>query len=79
MKTVTIYTKDYCPYCRAAKQLLHSKGVEFTEIDVEFDAQKLDEMIQRSQRFTVPQVFFDDRHIGGYDDLVQFYSNRKAA
>ncbi len=79
MKNVTIYSKDYCPYCRGAKQILHKKGIQFTEVDVEFDNQKRDEMIERSGRFTVPQIFFGDKHIGGYDDLVKYFSRRKAA
>lgn len=79
MKNVTIYTKDYCPYCRGAKQILRSKGIEFHEIDVEFDELKRQEMIQRSGRLTVPQIFFGDTHIGGHADLVKYYANKKAA
>jgi len=79
MTKVTIYTKDYCPYCRGAKQILQKKGFEFHEIDVEFDSEKRDEMIERSGRVTVPQIFFDDTHIGGYDDLIKYLSPRKAA
>jgi len=48
MTKVTIYTKDYCPYCRGAKQILQKKGFEFHEIDVEFDSEKRDEMIENS-------------------------------
>lgn len=79
MKNVTIYTKDYCPYCRGAKQVLKSNGIKFQEIDVEFDLQKRDEMVRRSGRTTVPQIFFDDRHIGGHDDLLNHFLTRKAA
>jgi len=79
MTNVTIYTKDYCPYCRGAKLLLQSRGIEFQEIDVEFDLQKRSEMVSRSERTTVPQIFFDDQHIGGHDDLLNYFSKRKAA
>jgi len=79
MKNVTIYSKDYCPYCKNAKKILQYKGIEYDEIDVEFDEQKRAEMIKRSGRTTVPQIFFDDDHIGGYDDLIRYFSPRKAA
>ena len=79
MKKVTIYTKDYCPYCRAAKQMLKAHGLEFVEHDVEYDQIKLQEMIHRSRRFTVPQIFFDDEHIGGHSDLVEYFTKQRAA
>ncbi|MBI2638365.1 glutaredoxin 3 [Candidatus Peregrinibacteria bacterium] len=70
MTDITIYTKSYCPYCRSAKELLKSKGQTFTEIDVEHDEVKRQEMIQKSGgRMTVPQIFIDGKHIGGFDDL----------
>ena len=79
MTQVTIYSKDYCPYCKAAKQILDNKGIEYTEIDVLQQPEKLAEMLERSQQRTVPQIFFDDQHIGGYTDLVDYYRPRKAA
>lgn len=51
--------------------LLQSKGVEFEEIRVDFDSEQMQTMIQRSNRRTVPQIFIDDYHVGGYDDLAQ--------
>ena len=78
MTDTIIYTKGYCPYCKGAKQLLDARGIDYTEIDVMADASKLDEMISRSQRRTVPQIFFGEQHIGGYTDLVQYFA-RKAA
>lgn len=66
---VLIFTKPYCPYCIAAKALLHEKGVGFREIDVSASAADRDEMVRRSGRSTVPQVFIGAQHIGGYDDL----------
>lgn len=68
---VAIYTTPDCPHCRAAKALLRDKGVAFTEIDVESDAEAAKAMVARSggQR-TVPQIFIGATHLGGADDLV---------
>jgi glutaredoxin 3 len=67
---VVVYSQPFCGYCSAAKRLLTSKGAAFTEIDVMAEAGRRDEMIARSGgRRTVPQIFIDGRHIGGYDDL----------
>ncbi|MEM8572498.1 MAG: glutaredoxin 3 [Pseudomonadota bacterium] len=70
MKEVTIYTKPTCGYCFAAKALLDSKGVSYTEIDVARDRALLAEMVQRARgRRTVPQIFVGEEHVGGFDDL----------
>ena len=70
MATVEIYSKSWCPYCRMAKRLLEEKGQEFVEFDVELDAGKYDEMLDRSEgRWTVPEIFIDGALVGGYDDL----------
>jgi glutaredoxin 3 len=69
MASVTIYTKSWCPYCAAAKELLSRKGVAFTEIEITGNADVKDEMVKRSGRATVPQIFIGDRHVGGCDDL----------
>jgi GrxC family glutaredoxin len=74
MNQITIYTKGYCPYCKAAKKILASKGWEYTEIDVEHDQKAFSEMTARSRRRTVPQIFFDGEHIGGFDDLQRYLS-----
>jgi glutaredoxin 3 len=67
---ILVYTKDYCPYCVAAKNLLTQKGVSFTEIDVTHDTQKLEEMLKKaSPRRTVPQIFIADKGVGGFDDI----------
>ncbi len=74
MTDVVIYTKSYCPYCKAAKALLTCKGLEFEEIEVADDPEALQEMITRSGgRRTVPQIFFGDVHIGGHSDLLNYY------
>ena len=70
MAPVTIYTKTWCPYCMAAKDLLTQKGVTFEEIEITGKAPERAEMIRRAGgRSTVPQVFIGDRHVGGCDDL----------
>lgn len=70
MAKVEIYTSPFCGYCHRAKQLLQRKGVTFVEIDVMMNGAKKEEMIARaSGGRTVPQIFIDDRHVGGCDDL----------
>ena len=70
MPQVEIYTKMFCPYCARAKKLLGDKGVDFEEYEISMGGEKRQEMIQRANgRTTVPQIFIDDRHIGGCDDL----------
>jgi len=66
---VIVYSQPFCGYCSAAKRLLKEKGAEFAEVDVMVEAGRRDEMIERSGRRTVPQIFIDGRHVGGYDDL----------
>ncbi len=66
---VVIYTTPWCPYCTRAKQLLEHKGAEFKEIDVSRDAEKRKEMEKKSRRRTVPQIWINEQHIGGCDDL----------
>jgi NADH-dependent peroxiredoxin subunit F len=70
MATLEIYTKQWCPYCAKAKALLHSKGLDYTPIDVTEDEALQQEMVTRSGRRTVPQLFLDGESIGGYDDLA---------
>ena len=70
MAEVTIYTRMMCGYCAAAKRLLDSKGVAYTEHDASFSPELRQEMIQRSNgRWTFPQIFIGDVHVGGADDL----------
>ncbi|MBT8441205.1 MAG: glutaredoxin 3 [Gammaproteobacteria bacterium] len=66
---VVIYTRALCGYCMAARKLLKQKGVAYEEIDTTLNAKKKREMIERSGRHTVPQIFIDGQHIGGYDDM----------
>jgi glutaredoxin 3 len=69
MVPVTIYTRQMCGYCSAAKALLDRKGVAYTEHDASFDPKLRQEMMQRSGRSTFPQIFVGDKHVGGCDDL----------
>jgi glutaredoxin 3 len=69
MANVIIYSKSNCPYCDWAKQLLDAKKVQYSIVRVDLDAAKLDEMVRLSGRRTVPQIFINNKAIGGYDDL----------
>ena len=66
---VTVYVTGWCPYCMRARTLLGQKQVAFKEIDVDEDPKLREEMIARSSRRTVPQIFIGDKHVGGCDDL----------
>ena len=69
MSNIVMYSADYCPYCRRARALLDSKGVSYTVLDVNREPRLWDEIARRTGRDTVPQIFIDDRHVGGCDDL----------
>jgi len=78
MPKVEVYSSMLCGFCYRAKKLLEQKGVSFTEIDVMMHPSRRAEMVERSGgRTSVPQIFIDDRHIGGCDDLVALESSRK--
>ena len=68
----TIYATQYCSWCQRAKGLLNQHGIEYNEVNVTEDRALQKEMIQRSGRQTVPQIFLGEEHIGGYDDLVRY-------
>ena len=68
--SIIIYSTLTCPYCDSAKALLDAKGLSYQEINVEKDPVKLKEMLSKSNgRKTVPQIFIDEKHIGGFEDL----------
>ena len=70
MKSVTIYTGPLCNYCEAAKKLLARNSVEYKEINISTTDGAMDEMITKANgKKTIPQIFFDGQHIGGYDDV----------
>ncbi|MEM9732131.1 MAG: glutaredoxin 3 [Pseudomonadota bacterium] len=71
MANVTIYTRQLCGYCTAAKRLLESKNVDFTEHDATYEPDLRQQMIQRTKgAATFPQIFIGEMHVGGCDDLM---------
>ncbi len=71
MAHVLMYSTQVCPYCRMAEKLLASKGVvEIEKILIDSDPQKREEMMTRTGRRTVPQIYIDQTHVGGFDDLA---------
>ena len=70
-QAVLMYTTAVCPYCIRAKQLLAARGVtQIEEVRVDLEPERREEMMQRTGRRTVPQIFIGDTHVGGCDDLV---------
>ncbi|WOI55974.1 glutaredoxin 3 [Palleronia sp. LCG004] len=70
MARIEIYTTPLCGFCHAAKRLLTNKDASYAEIDVSGDPERRQEMMKRANgRHTVPQIFIDDAHVGGFDDL----------
>ena len=69
MPEILIYTTTICPYCIMAKRLLDKKGVTYKEINVDRESGQREIMMQRTKRRTVPQIYIDDYHVGGFDDL----------
>lgn len=67
---VTMYSTRFCPYCMMARQLLGSKKVGYTDIGVDGDPGLRQQMMQRSGRHTVPQIWIGEQHVGGFDDLA---------
>jgi glutaredoxin 3 len=75
---ITIYTTRMCSYCLAAKQLLKGKGVDYEEFDVSRDPQRRQEMMQKAMgRTSVPQIWIDDTHVGGFDELYDLERRAK--
>ena len=78
MKKITIYTGPVCNYCDAAKKLLKRNSLKFNEIDISSGPEVLNEMITRtSGKRTIPQIFFDNEHIGGYVEIRELEKNKK--
>ncbi len=75
---VVVYTTQYCPYCRLAKEFLKSKNVAFREVDVSEDDAMREKLVKMSGQETVPQIFADDQPIGGYEELVRYYGSGKS-
>ena len=72
---IEIYFKSWCPYSQRALELLNDKGVDYTAIDVTDDAEREIEMRERAGRTSVPQIFVDDLHVGGFDDIAALDRN----
>ncbi len=70
MPSIVMYTTAVCPYCVAAKNFLKSRGHVWEEVRVDTDPVRRREMMERSQRTSVPQIFIGDTHVGGFDDMV---------
>ncbi len=68
---IEVYSKEWCPYCLKAKSLLKARGLDYTVLDVTSDRKLEEEMIERSHRRTVPQIFIGGKSIGGYDDIAR--------
>lgn len=80
MPKIEVYSTATCPYCVAAKNLLKSKGLEWVEVRIDTDPVQRDSMLTRSGgRRSVPQIFVNDQHVGGYDDLLAADRNGKLA
>ena len=74
---ITIYTGHRCAFCNAAKKMLDSKNVTYNEINVHDDTSKMEEMVERTKRQTVPQIFIGEIHVGGFDDMAELNSEGK--
>ena len=74
---IKIYTKDYCPYCGMAKRLLGALGLDFEEIDLKSDQEAIMALVQKTGMRTLPQIFVEDKLIGGYDDLKSIVDSGK--
>ncbi|MEK7302914.1 MAG: glutaredoxin 3 [Pseudomonadota bacterium] len=72
MPKVIMYTTGFCPYCKMAENLLRSKGIQDIEkIRIDLEPAQRTEMMDKTGRRTVPQIYIGERHVGGYDDLTQ--------
>lgn len=72
MMKVVMYSSGFCPYCIRAERVLHARGVtEIHKIRIDLDPARRTEMIQKTGRRTVPQIYIGDTHVGGYDDLAR--------
>ena len=76
MKNITVYSGPLCNFCEAAKRLLARNNLTYTEIDISTKDGLRDEMIKKSNgKRTIPQIFFDDHHVGGYVELRELEKN----
>lgn len=77
MPEILIYTTNICPYCMMAKRLLDKKGLSYTEINVDAKPGLREEMMLKTNRRTVPQIYIGDYHVGGFDELHALDQQKK--
>ena len=78
MKNVTVYMGPMCGFCDAAKRLLNRNNIPYKEINIAIEEGKMDEMLSKSNgKRTIPQIFFDNHHVGGYEELRELEKNDK--
>jgi glutaredoxin 3 len=77
MPEILIYTTNICPYCLMAKRLLDKKGLTYTEINVDAEPGLREEMMRKTNRRTVPQIYIGDYHVGGFDELHALDQQKK--
>ena len=77
MPEILIYTSNLCPYCVMAKRLLDKKGASYTEINVDTKTGLREEMMRKTKRRTVPQIYIGNLHVGGFDDLYALEQQKK--
>jgi glutaredoxin 3 len=77
MPNILIYTTKICPYCVMAKRLLDKKGVSYTEINVDGKPELREEMMRKTNRRTVPQIYIGNFHVGGFDELYELEKDKK--
>ena len=77
MPEILIYTTNICPYCVMAKRLLDKKGASYTEINVDTQTGLREEMMRKTKRRTVPQIYIGDLHVGGFDELYALEQQNK--
>lgn len=77
MPEILIYTTNICPYCVMAKRLLDKKGATYTEINVDNQTGLREEMMRKTKRRTVPQIYIGDLHVGGFDELYALEQQNK--
>ena len=75
MADILIYSTAICPYCVAAKNFLKSKGWAYRELRIDQDSEAMATMLATAKRTSVPQIFINNAHIGGYDDLMALHRN----
>ena len=76
MKKITVYSGPLCAFCDAAKRLLSRNNLDYKEIDISTDPSLMDEMIKKAGgKRTIPQIFFEDHHVGGYQELRELEKN----